>query len=539
MQIKTFLHYLGCLALGAASSLAQTADLSDARVTLPYPELKSLWESAQAAKQPEKVVPPVDAALLSARYDLTLKDGYAEGAVEIELQCFCEEWTVIRLIASETQIDRVEPVDTEVINRDGFYAAMIKGVQRKKVTLHFASPTSTANGSESIPIPWISSPIRTLTLHGLQKGKTATVNGGTLIATADGTISYRLPSEKTVQLLVATPPEAPVPSHWKTETEAMVHFADGRLRYEAHLSAFAQNGSGLDIELALPPSARVLEVKGEDIDGWSAAKTLVVHWKTRDFLTRELDLVYEIPQSATAGKWKLQAPSVLGSDSGETLFALAGEQGLDLRPVAPTAKTMGRWLAQCASRETVAIIGNDGAVEVKWLPVVATTSAVIDLEQSKTRVVADGALLSESTYVLRHQGPLVWRLTLPAGSQLLTCSINGQRTNPVDRGENILELLVPAPDAKGIAEVKLSYTGKKSAFEPISGKLEVELPQTNLLIHKIEWELQIPAGYELTATEGNTETVPSGSRGVIQMRKELCKNEQPSIRIYYQKPEAK
>ncbi|MEI6349881.1 MAG: hypothetical protein WCP06_02100 [Verrucomicrobiota bacterium] len=527
------------MALCATTSLAQPPELNDARVTLPYPELKSLWEAARAAKEPEKAAPPIDAALLSARYDLTLKSGYAEGLVEIELQCFADEWTMIRLIASDTQIDKVEPADMQVINRDGAYIAMVKGVQRKKITLHFASPTTTVAVGESISIPWISAPIRTLTIHGLPKTKTATLNGGTLIATADGASSYRLPGDKAVQLVIATPAEPPLPSHWKTETEAMVHFSEGRLRYESHVSAFAQDGSGLELELGLPQSARVLEVKGEDLSRWNAAKTLAVHWKTRDYLTREFEIIYEIPQPATAGRWKLQAPSVLGADQGQTLYALAGEQGLDLQPVKPTTKAMGRWLAQCASKETVSVVGSDGEVDVKWLPLVATTTAVIDLQQSKTRVVSDGALLNESTYVLRHQGPLVWRLTLPAGSQLLTCSINGQRTNPVDRGENILEFLVPADAEKSVAEVKLSYTAKKPPFEPISGKLEVELPQTDLLIHKIEWDLQIPPGYDLTATEGNTETVPGGSRGVVQMRKELCKNEQPSTRIYYQKPEAK
>jgi len=178
-------------------------------------------------------------------------------------------------------------------------------------------------------------------------------------------------------------------------------------------------------------------------------------------------------------------------------------------------------------------------IDVKWLPLVATSTAVIETEQSKMRVVSDGALLSENTYVLRHQGPLVWRLSLPTGSQLLTCSVNGQRTNPVDRGDNILEFQVTASDAKSTAEIKLSYTAKKPPFQPLSGKLEVELPKTDLLIHKIEWELQIPGGYDVTATEGNTEAAPGSSREVIQMRKELCKDEQPSARIYYQKPEAK
>ena len=88
------------------------------------------------------------------------------------------------------------------------------------------------------------------------------------------------------------------------------------------------------------------------------------------------------------------------------------------------------------------------------------------------------------------------------------------------------------------SEVRFSYTGKKPAFEPVSGKLDVELPQTDLLVSRIDWELRIPANYELTAMEGNVEDAPGGSPGVIKLCKELCKGEQPMAQIFYQKLEA-
>jgi hypothetical protein len=256
-------------------------------------------------------------------------------------------------------------------------------------------------------------------------------------------------------------------------------------------------------------------------------------------LNREIDLVYEIPQPATPGEWKLHAPAIVEGAPGASLFAVAGEQGMEIRPVTPVQETPGRWLALRASRERVVIVGADGLMNVAWLPRVATTTAVIETAQSKMRVVTDGALLNESVYTLRHEGPLVWQLQLPEGSHLLTCTVNGRRTDPVNRGEDLIELALAAPEEKSLTEVKISYTARKPPFQPVSGQLALELPQTALLIYKLEWELQLPASYDLVAIEGNTESAPGGKPGLTMLRKELCKDERPNTRLFYQKPETR
>ncbi|MEI8341384.1 MAG: hypothetical protein WCH43_07625, partial [Verrucomicrobiota bacterium] len=193
----------------------------------------------------------------------------------------------------------------------------------------------------------------------------------------------------------------------------------------------------------------------------------------------------------------------------------------------------------CASQQSVVLVGSGGELEVRWLPLVATTPAVIDSAQSLMHVVADGALLNEITYSIRHDGPLNWQLHLSVGSQLLTCTVNGHAVNPVDRGEGVIELALEAVSGKSVTEVKISTIARKEAFKPVSGQIELELPRTELLIQKLDWELQIPASYEPAAFEGNVESVPSTRGGKILLRKELCKNEQPVVRLFYQKPETR
>jgi hypothetical protein len=153
--------------------------------------------------------------------------------------------------------------------------------------------------------------------------------------------------------------------------------------------------------------------------------------------------------------------------------------------------------------------------------------------------VADGALLTEVDYSIRHERALRWRLNLPEGSELLSARIDNQTVKPIDRGERVLEFALPS--GKEVSAVSLSYTAKKPAFQPVSGQIALELPQTDLLVHWLDWELRIPVAYEIAAFEGNVESSPcdktDATSRVIPLHKELCKNERPRAEFFYQKPQ--
>jgi hypothetical protein len=155
------------------------------------------------------------------------------------------------------------------------------------------------------------------------------------------------------------------------------------------------------------------------------------------------------------------------------------------------------------------------------------------------RIVTDGALMCEADYVIQHDRPLVWQLHLPEKTELLNCVVNGRAVSPVAREGNTIEFTLDAPGSGARTEIKVSYTGRKPAFHPVEGRVEVELPQTELLINRLDWSLQLPAAYEVVALEGNVESAPSNRTDGIALRKDLCRNERPSARLFYQKPEAK
>ena len=387
-MVKQVFARLALLAFATSAFAAQPvapSDLNEARVTLPYPELKALWQAAH--EKPEKRKPPVEAALLSARYQLVLKGDLVAGVVEYEVENFVDEWTAIPLLGAQTQLDQVEPADAQLIVREGHFALVTNRLGKQKLRLKFAAKLS--NGTEGAHFALVASPamINSLSVAGLPEKQTLRIAEATQLSSEKDRISFRLPAADRIEFEVVAEKavEAPAPN----------------------------------------------------------------------------------------------------------------------------------------------------------LPVVETAQAVVETASAKTRIVSDGALLTEIDYSIRHERALPWRVDLPEGSELLAARIDGQPVKPIDRGERVIEFALP--NGKELSTVSVSYTAKKPAFKPVSGQIAIELPQTDLLVHWIDWELRIPVVYEIAAFEGNVESAPcdktDASSRVIPLHKELCKNERPRVEFFYQKPQ--
>jgi hypothetical protein len=358
-----------------------------------------------------------------------------------------------------------------------------------------------------------------------------------------------LPAQERIEfeLVPEKPVTPPIPSRWNLDAQAVVSFAEGKLNYAARLAANTDNGSGLAMELELPAGFEVTKVSGADLGHWRAtteanqARRLYLRWQTRDVLRRQVEIEYNAPQSLTGAEWNLKAPRLLDGENNPPLFAVLTEPGLELTGAAQAAgpRQLPAWMVKQVEGRTSLVVVGEAPLTAKWLPLVETAQAVVETASAKTRIVSDGALLSEIDYSIRHEHALRWSIDLPEGSELLAASIDGQPVKPIDRGDRVLEFALPG--GKQLSAVSLSYTAKKPAFKPVSGQIAVELPQTDLLVHWLDWELRIPVAYEIAAFEGNVESAPcdktDAASRVIPLRKELCKNERPRAEFFYQKPQ--
>jgi hypothetical protein len=543
-QIGSLLFLTAVLGAGPETS----PDLNEARVTLPYSELRALL-AIQAEKPAEKPKPPAEATLLAARYSIAIKDDQVSGVIDYEAQSFTDHWAVVPLFGAATQIDEIEPAEAHLIMRDNHYALVTDHVGKQKFRIKFGAKLTRSAEGMHLHLPICAASINTLFVTGIPEKQKLRIAGATQISADKDRTAFRLPAVNQLDFDLAadealTPP---IPSPWKLETQALVELSDGRLNYTAHLTVNAERGSGLSMDLAFPQNVKITSMTGPDLAEWQAKGALnenrLVHvgWQTRDVLRRQLQIEYNFPQPLTASAWKLQSPRLVEGEMDPPLFVIVPEPGLELTAVAPTAppRQLPRWLAdQMVGKNYRAFVG-DTPLTAKWLPLVEAARAVVETAKAHMRIVVNGSLLNETEYVIRHEGALPWKVDMPEGCDLLACSIDGRPVNPIDRGDHLLELSLPG--GKRVTTVTLSYTEKKPPFKPVSGQVALELPKTDLLVDKIDWELRIPEAYVIAAFEGNVESdngsaVENNSR-IIQLHKQLCKNERPSAELFYEKPQ--
>lgn len=555
-MFKRIFFPVGLLLAAFSAIEAQSADavpdIGDARVTIPYSELKTLWTAAQ--QQPNKTEeagPPVESTMVSARYQLAFNGDQAAGSAEFEIQEFTNKWTVMPLLGTEAQLESVEPADVQVIIRDNYYALVSDKPGKQLVTIRFAARATPVTEGSQLRLPVAPASINTLTVTGIPPKQALRVADATELSEDKAGATFQLAPRDSLEVNIV--PEkslaAPVLSTWNVEPQAFVQFTDGKLVYQTRIVAYADNGSGLSMDLQIPPEANVSNITGDDLGSWgikageNQSHVAHIQWQTPGVLRREVDIFYDLPQPLTATEWKLQSPRVIDGETSAPLYLLALEPGLELTATAANVapRQLPDWLADRAEGINSMILAGDEPLQAKWLPLVQTPRAVAETVQAKMQMVPDGALLVEMEYDIRHEAAYSWDLTLPEGAELLASSVDGCPVSPIDRGGHVIEFSLPAGGHTNA--VKLSYTARGPAFAPVSGKVDIDLPETGLLTNKLDWELAIPAVYEVAAFQGNVE--PDADSGqadadsrTIRFHREIFKGEHPSIELFYQKPEA-
>lgn len=578
----SFLSVLSVSLLGAVSLprpvAAEPPALEEARVTISYEELKSLLKAADqaaAVKIPPK--PPVEAVLSSARYRLDLAGEHPALTADFEARTFSDAWHTLPLLGGDARLldaDTGEAGDAQVVWRDAGYSLLAggQGTFSAKLSLTVPSPHLWPRDAGFRLAP-VAATLGELRVTGLPAGKTIQVEGLEAIAGPGGEWIFPLPAagadwrlriEETMEV-----PPAPQPSAWSLHSQIAIRYADGRLRHTARVQARAESGSGLSLALALPAKAAAVSVEGEDLERWrlepreADLRLVRIDWKTRDLLDRTVTVSWETPQSPLADSWEIAPPRAVNpelvaapADDSRSLIALAEVDGLELTHPSlrggTEASRLPDWLRKQLGAEdeslTAEIAGDEPlTLGAAWLPRVETAQATVSLATFETRLVADGDMLVMAEYTIRHGAPTEWLLQLPQADEILTCEVNGQPTKPIRRADDQIEFRLAAPVAPDGAEevsgtkVRLCYSLKTEAVDPVSGRIALELPLTSLFIHRLEWSVALPSGYEPSAVEGNVQLSPGGSDDAaesgnrILLEKELCRGERPAVEIYYQR----
>ena len=537
--------------LTAAPEPPDDSSLSRASVTIPYTELRALWESAKSRKVEEKPAPSPVAHLVH-RADLQLRLSETASALDatFDIEAIDANWQTIPLLGGDARLDKVEAGARQVIWKDG-YSLLTNEPGKSSVALHLTA----GDARRGLRLRLGSATIKRLHVSGIPAGMDVRVNGQTSGDAKDGTALFSLPSEAgEVAIELAAPRvEKPAqPSRWQAHSQVLVRCTEGVLRFQSRIFAHADDGSGLEITLAVPANASAITVTGDDLAGWTQTRAgdgrrlLHVKWTTADVLERELNVACVVPQSPLAEQWSLHAPAVPEEKDSRHLFAILPADGLELKGDALRAGVATQRLPEWMRSEIggAAFVTAEGGpqliLQARWLPVIATAEAIVSEAKCHLRLIADGSMQTSAIYAIRHAAPLAWRLELPAGVELLSCNVAGQPARPIQREGGVIELSLPKPGegAKGMTQVAFTYASKTQPFDPISGRAALELPRTPLFIERLDWTVAIPAAFEVTAFDGNVTVgdAPPDAQ-TIALRKDLCRAERPTVELFYQRRE--
>ncbi len=534
---------LAGVVLTTASPLLHSQSLERAEVTIPYSELKALLAKSEPSEKPP-LPPPV---LISARLKLGIEQQRPVIDATFRVAGFGGPVSMVPLVSGTLSLDRQDPEDAVVmVEKDTIQLAVDQAGTR---TFQARLLPVLEDGGFTLRLPPCASPIlETGAISADQSvfmeidgtGKSLTANQTLPLPGAGSTLTFRFLNEEETRE-ARRPPE---PSAWSWQHQALVLPSEDCLIYQVIARATAEGGSGMSADLPLPPDARDVEVKGVDlasfrkVGGEKRASHLALSWKTRDILDRKLDIRYRMPLRPLDRAWTLQSP---GGEGATTRFIIATSPMLALdakglsAPMSPKGlpKDMAEILGATPCRWLEA---NDTAeIRVSPVPVAPTAEGVVSAAKWHLGVEPDGAMLATGEISVDHKGSLDLLFDTPEGMKLLACELGGKSISPVDLGSGGLKIVLPA--GNGSSTVRCSFTGSTGALDPVEGTLKLALPKLPLFIHKLEWQIDLPAGYQ-AETQGNMTRSPVTQNPApwrMWLRKNLCRDERPEVHVFYQR----
>ncbi len=564
-SLARFLTGLFLFSVPLSAAPSNPPDVRATSITIPYAEVRALWEAAYGKPAP-KPPPPISHSLSLARYAFELSPDLSsvECRATFEVTSYGDGWSIVPLLPAEVRIESVTPEAGALAVRDGFYTLFLNGPGKRSVNVRFVARLASApGGAPGLRLAVPPALVAEASFSGVPAGSLVEIANALPVGGAGVTpATYRLGANPIFDFTVTSAGgrAKKAPATWNAGVQTIVAAEEGRVVCRSRLVLSGLDGDTSELKLSLPDAASIREVESDNLERWESTRRgeggqcgVSVRWKGAERVGREVNLLYELPLNAREGEWTLSGPRVEGAVQQQSIFYVIARAGLEVTPVGGSDGESARSVEAPGPAMLVALGGAgfkaisappgeaSTIVKVRRLPLVAIAQARIDDAQFHMRVVPDGSCLTDAKMAVRHDRPLALQVELPPGSELVACSINGTETSPIDRGNGVLEFALPAAGAGEPSRIAFSYAAHASKLAPVAGQVELTLPRTELFTNSIAWEVQLPGAYELTAFEGNVELAPP-SRGTIdpsttfvRLRKELCKGEAPRVSLFYQK----
>ncbi len=486
---------------------------SPSTVTLSLAEYNRLVElSTRKPKTPDEV--PLPYVLSHAVFKLRVEKQTLVGTVDIDGALLQKGAVKTPLTTALTILDAKQLNSPLPLLQEGpNHSAILNGPGPFAVSLGVAAPLGIEAGRASfiLPVPLASSSTLSLELPGNRAN----------VRVEPGLVTSRQTSNGNTLIEAALEPGKPARIWWTTreiaapvaqreirflsDIKQVVSVGDSQLRLTALCDVNVIQGEAAEFKMNLPAGFELTTASGNSLESSEVSGntlTLRVHDPARR--NHQFLIAIERSNRETKVDSPLLAFEGAQRETGELLVEGVGameleakESGglrrMDVREAGAITRSLSHFPLQAAFRYNRR--GNDDPkLQLEWRQFLDADvlSAVAERATVTTLTTVEGRSLTEISLRVRNHAKPFMKVELPAGAQLLSAEVEGQRVKPVLGADGSrVPLLRAGLDSSRAYTVSFVYLSSGARFGK-AGAYDMGLAKLDIPVNLLTWEISLP-----------------------------------------------
>jgi hypothetical protein len=487
-------------------------------VTLSLDEYNRLLALANRPGKSSEL-PPLPYILKRADLKFRVSNDDVLGSIQLEGETLGSNSAKVPLTTGMTILDaRHGSRPLPLLLDNGTHVAVLPGDSEFSVNLDAGLPLSIETGRASflLPVPSAGSVRLVLTVPGDRAN--VQLNHGIIThrASVKGNteIEATLVPGQVANIWWATrevvAPVTPREVRFLSDVKTLVSVSESDLQIAALANITVVQGDADQFSVAIPDGFEVTSVNGASLESSEIQNgVLLLHVAGRGHSAHEFLISMERPLSDAKAAAPLLAFKDAQRETGEvlvegqgTIELAAHESGglkrLDIKELNPYLRALSRYSLEAAFRyhrqpdESPTL-----ALDWTRFPDASVLAAVAERAVVTTLVTSEGKSLTEIRLTVKNQAQPFLKVDLPAGVNILTAEVAGEKVKPVQGADGSrVPLLRTGFRPAGAYTVSFVFLHAGSPFTK-KGDAGLSLPKMDIPISILEWEVFLPEQYKV------------------------------------------
>ena len=470
-------------------------------------------------------LPPLPYILKRADLKFRVSNDDVLGSVQLEGETLGANSAKVPLTTGMTVLDaRQGSRPLPLLLDNGTHVAVLPGESEFSVNLDAGLPLAIETGRASflLPVPSAGSVRLFLTVPGDRAN--VQLNHGIIThrASVKGhtEIEATLVPGQVANIWWATrevvAPVTPREVRFLSDVKSLVSVSEADLQIAALANITVVQGDADQFSVPIPDGFEVTSANGASLESSEIQNgTLLLHVAGRGHSTHEFLISMERPLSDAKAAAPLLAFKDAQRETGEvlvegqgTLELAAHESGglkrLDIKELNPYLRALSRYSLEAAFRyhrqpdESPTL-----ALDWTRFPDASVLAAVAERAVVTTLVTSEGKSLTEIKLTVKNQAQPFLKVDLPAGVNILTAEVAGEKVKPVQGADGSrVPLLRTGFRPAGAYTVSFVFLHAGSPFAKKGGS-GLSLPKMDIPISILEWEVFLPEQYKVKDFSGD------------------------------------